>query len=302
MTLPAQPGILEGVPAVARYVTFNVAPDADRAALAAALQRLAQAADGQSIVVGIGPSLVAALGAPVPGLREFPHLAGHGVNVPSTPLQLWCWLRGDDLGFLLHAMRKLQKLLAPAFRTGHVLDAFCHALGESGHGKDLTGYEDGTENPKGDDAVQAAIVQGQGPGLDGSSYVAVQQWVHDFDAFEALASEEQDHHFGRRRSDNEEIEDSPTWSHVKRTAQESFDPPAFMLRRSMPWLLSTQAGLMFVAFGRSHDAFEAQLRRMAGEEDGVVDAMFRISRPVNGAYLWCPPVQGGRLDLRRLGL
>lgn len=290
------------MPAVARYVTFNAVADADRAALGAALQRLAQAADGQSIVVGIGPSLVAALGASVPGLREFPHLSGNGVNVPSTPLQLWCWLRGDDLGFLLHAMRKLQKLLAPAFRTGHVLDAFRHALGESGHGKDLTGYEDGTENPKGEDAVQAAIVQGQGPGLDGSSYLAVQQWVHDFDAFEALAGEEQDHHFGRRRSDNEEIEDSPTWSHVKRTAQESFDPPAFMLRRSMPWLLSTQAGLMFVAFGRSHDAFEAQLRRMAGEEDGVVDAMFRISRPVNGAYLWCPPLQGGRLDLRRLGL
>lgn len=287
---------------MARYVTFNAVPDADRAALGAALQRLAQAVDGRSIVVGIGPSLVAALGASVPGLRELPPLSGSGVDVPSTPLQLWCWLRGDDLGFLLHAMRKLQKLLAPAFRTGHVLDAFRHALGESGHGKDLTGYEDGTENPKGDDAVQAAIVHGQGPGLDGSSYLAVQQWVHDFDAFEALASDEQDHHFGRRRSDNEEIEDSPTWSHVKRTAQESFDPPAFMLRRSMPWLLSTQAGLMFVAFGRSHAAFEAQLRRMAGQEDGIVDAMFRISRPVNGAYLWCPPVQGGRLDLRRLGL
>lgn len=290
------------MPAVARYVTFNAVADADRAALGAALQRLAQAADGQAIVVGVGPSLVAALGASVPGLREFLHLSGNGVSVPSTPLQLWCWLRGDDLGFLLHAMRKLGKLLAPAFRTGHVLDAFRHALGESGHGKDLTGYEDGTENPKGEDAVQAAIVQGQGPGLDGSSYLAVQQWVHDFDAFEALASEEQDHHFGRRRSDNEEIEDSPAWSHVKRTAQESFDPPAFMLRRSMPWLLSTQAGLMFVAFGRSHDAFEAQLRRMAGEEDGVVDAMFRISRPVNGAYLWCPPVRDARLDLRRLGL
>lgn len=31
-------------------------------------------------------------------------------------------------------------------------------------------------------------------------------------------------------------------------------------------------------------------------------AMFRISRPVSGAYLWCPPVQGGGLDLRRHGL
>ena len=43
--------------------------------------------------------------------------------------------------------------------------------------------EDGTENPKGEDAVAAAIVDGRGAGLDGSSYVAVQQWVHDLDRF-----------------------------------------------------------------------------------------------------------------------
>ena len=75
-----------------------------------------------------------------------------------------------------------------------------------------------------------------------------------------------------------------------------------MLRRSMPWMMSMQAGLMFVAFGKSLDAFEAQMRRMAGQEDGIVDAMFRISRPVNGAYFWCPPMRDGKLDLRQLGL
>jgi putative iron-dependent peroxidase len=89
---------------------------------------------------------------------------------------------------------------------------------------------------------------------------------------------------------------------VKRTAQESFDPPAFVVRRSMPWALSMQGGLLFVAFGESHRAFEVQMRRMAGLEDGIVDAMFRISRPVSGSFFWCPPVEGGRLDLRQLGL
>jgi porphyrinogen peroxidase len=150
--------------------------------------------------------------------------------------------------------------------------------------------------------VQAALVQGQGEGMDGSSFVSVQQWAHDFDAFEALANDDRDHHFGRRLSDNQELEDSPTWAHVKRTAQESFDPPAFMLRRSMPWMTGTQAGLMFVAFGRSHDAFEVQMRRMAGYEDEVTDAMFRISQPVTGSNFWCPPMRGGGLDLRQLGL
>lgn len=76
-----------------------------------------------------------------------------------------------------------------------------------------------------------------------------------------------------------------------------------MLRRSMPWTLSMQSGLMFVAFGNSHRAFDVQLRRMAGLDDGVVDAMFRISKPVTGSHLWCPPMAAsGGLDLRQLGL
>jgi putative iron-dependent peroxidase len=300
---PWQPGIFDAPPPVARYVLFNLADaNVDVAAIREALARLSPLVDGSDVVVGIGPSLVQKLGADIPGLHEFPDFSREGVKVPVTPGTLWCWLRGSDLGDLLHVTRKVQKALAPAFAVRHVLDAFSHKVSEeSGHGRDLTGFEDGTENPTGEKAEQAAFVQGAGEGLDGSSFVAVQQWVHDLDAFERLGDQERDAHFGRRLADNEEIEDAPETAHVKRTAQESFDPEAFVLRRSMPWMLSMQAGLMFVAFGRSTQAFEQQMRRMAGHDDGIVDAMFSISRPVTGAYFWCPPMKEGRLDLRRLG-
>ena len=298
-----QPGILEGVPAVARFILFNLSDaKVDAGAIRAALERLTPCVDGSDVVVGIGPSLVKALGADIPNLHEFPDFSRDGVKVPSTPGTLWCWLRGSDLGDLLHVTRRVQKALAPAFNVRHVVDSFRHAYKEGGHGHDLTGFEDGTENPVGDKAVEAAFAHGLGDGVDGSSYVAVQQWVHDLDAFEALEEEARDHHIGRRLSDNEEIEDAPETAHVKRTAQESFDPEAFVLRRSMPWMMSMQAGLMFVAFGKSHQAFEQQMRRMAGHDDGIVDAMFGISKPVSGAYFWCPPMREGRLDLRRLGL
>jgi putative iron-dependent peroxidase len=117
-----------------------------------------------------------------------------------------------------------------------------------------------------------------------------------------MPAKQQDNTVGRRKRDNKELGGAPPSAHVKRTAQESFAPEAFVLRRSMPWADATRAGLVFTAFGKSLDAFEAQLKRMTGAEDGTVDALFTFTRPVTGAYFWCPPVKRKGLDLRAIGL
>jgi len=70
----------------------------------------------------------------------------------------------------------------------------------------------------------------------------------------------------------------------------------------MPWADGNEGGLMFVAFGHSFAAFEAQLNRMVGNEDGIVDALFNFTQPVSGAYFWCPAMKDGRLDLTPLGI
>lgn len=289
-----QPGILAPAPPLARYLFLVAIPGSD---LRAALRALGDLADGEQTVVGIGRSLMLALDHEVDGLKTFPCHPGAPIEVVSTPAALWCWLRGDDRGELVHRSKRIEKMLGAAFRLCQVVEGFRY-----GSGRDLSGYEDGTENPKDDAALAAAIVRGQGSGVDGASFVAVQQWLHDFDAFDAMTAADQDNAVGRRKSDNEELDDAPPSAHVKRTAQESFDPQAFVLRRSMPWADGKAAGLMFVAFGKSFAAFEAQLRRMVGAEDGIADALFRFTRPVSGAYFWCPPMKNGRLDLSALGL
>jgi putative iron-dependent peroxidase len=299
-----QPAVLADVPALGRYVFFALSA-VDKAQVRECLARLVTLAEpegDQQVLVGVGPELAQLLGAQVPGLHAFELLKGAGVSVPSTPSALLCWLRGHDRGDLVHLTRRLQQALAPALRMTQVVDAVRHGRGPNGHGRDLTGYEDGTENPQEKAALDAAVLQAAGPGLAGSSFMAVQQWLHDFDAFEAMTEQARDQMMGRRRSDNDELDDAPDSAHVKRTAQESFAPEAFVLRRSMPWAADAQAGLMFVAFGKSFDAFEAILRRMAGLDDGLVDALFGISRPISSAYFWCPPMFDGRLDLRQLGL
>ncbi len=119
---------------------------------------------------------------------------------------------------------------------------------------------------------------------------------------ENLSAADRDLIIGRRREDNEEIADAPLSAHVKRTAQDTYDPPAFMLRRSMPHGNLREHGLYFVAYGASLNPFERVLAAMSGTVDGVSDALLRYSRPMTGGAYFCPPVRNRRLDLRAFGL
>ncbi len=282
-----QPCILQPLPEQAVYLTCNLGRSASLEQVIQVLQTL----DTDNNVVAIGQSLLDRFNQSVPGMRAMPAFASQHIGA-ATAIDLWCWIRGDDRGELLHRTRRIIHHLEPVFDLVDTTDAYLYASG-----RDLTGYEDGTENPVGEAAFEAAILMNDNSDLSGSSFVAVQQWQHDLDRFDALPDEQQDNIIGRRRSDNLELDDAPESAHVKRTAQESFDPEAFLVRRSMPWSIKLQAGLMFVAFGHSFDAFEAQLNRMTGADDGIEDGLFQFSRVLNSAYYWCPPVKQGKLNL-----
>jgi putative iron-dependent peroxidase len=269
---------LAPVPAAAAFLRLDVHHGADPRAAA---ESLADRAHPDHLVVGLGPSLLASLGARPEGLRGMPDLVAPGISVPSTPSDVWLRVAGADPGEVLHRLRQLS--LLDFFEVDRV-DGFMH-----GESRDLTGYIDGTENPVDGAAVAAAIAP------DGSSVVAVQRWMHDLYAFDAMSRKEQNHTFGRDRASNEELDGAPPSAHVKRAAQEDFEPEAFMVRRSMPWSDPRGHGLVFVAFGATLDPFEAVLRRMMGHDDGVMDALFTFTKPVDGATYWCPPVEDGHL-------
>mgnify|MGYP000111786519 CR=1 FL=1 len=66
----------------------------------------------------------------------------------SDLADIWCWIRGSDRGEITHLGRSITAQLAPAFRRSRLVDGFKYDIS-----RDLSGYEDGTENPEGDDAV-----------------------------------------------------------------------------------------------------------------------------------------------------
>jgi porphyrinogen peroxidase len=285
-----QGGISASVPAVAVYLFLSREAGATASQTKAVLQKLAGLVNGTSTVMGLSAVLMKALGKSIDGLRAFPNFEAAKVDLPVTQSDVWLWLRGDDFGKLFHQSRELQAICKGVLKVDAHYHAFKH---QKGH--DLTGFEDGTENPKGKAAMKAGFVaSGE---LAGSSFVAVMPWEHNFTKFHAMPSKMRNHAVGRDLVSNQELEKAPASAHVKRTAQESFSPEAFSLRRSMPWADGNKAGLMFVSFGSSFGAFEAQLKRMCGAEDGIVDGLFSFTRPLGGGFYWCPPIENQAIKL-----
>jgi porphyrinogen peroxidase len=290
----SQPAVLAAVPPFGRFLTLDIADEG------LAKGRLLALRDTISIArtaIGIGEPLALALGKKIEGLRSFPAVTGPGVAFPSTQGALWAFLAGDDPGDVFDRARALLAVTGGVFVLREDVATFKYK-----EGRDLSGYVDGTENPVDERAAEAAIARGRGEGHDGGSFVAAQTWVHDLDALASMPERARDNLVGRRISDNQEIADAPASAHVKRTAQESFEPPAFMVRRSMPFGDARVHGLYFVAYGESLDRYERALRRMAGQDDGITDGLLRFSRAKTGGYYFCPPVRAGKLDLSTLGL
>jgi putative iron-dependent peroxidase len=286
-----QPAILEPPPPLGRFVTFALHADADPAAV---LRALAALEHDPKTILGVGTPLADRLGREVPGLRAFP---ADLPAFPSTQHAAWVFLTHGDPTRLFDAGRELARRFRGLLDVVDEIDSFAYRTE-----RDLSGFVDGTENPKGEDALRAAIIAARGPGLDGGSFVAVQRWVHDLDAVDRMSAAARAGAVGRDEETNAELEDAPTSAHVKRTAQESFDPPAHIVRRSMPYGGIREHGLNFVAFGESLDRFERQLRRMAGQDDGIPDGLLSFTRAVSGGYYFCPPLRQGRYDLSAFAL
>ncbi|WP_119344368.1 Dyp-type peroxidase [Facilibium subflavum] len=297
-----QKGIMADLPASAIYLFFQLE---DKTHLKESLQVLQKLIDGESAVLGLGEQIMQKSSQKMPYHPYMPK-GNQKKLAPAWRCDLVLWLRNSDQGTLMHQARQIIKALKDAFSCIDITRACTYEASYKEDlmvSHDLSGFEDGTENPKQDDRYNVAIIDDKKKYLHGGSCWAVQKWVHDFDWLDKASLQAKEAAIGRSLSDNRELENAPDSAHVKRTEQESFDPEAFMWRRSMPWIDDKlQGGLMFSCFARSFYPFEVQFNRMTGEDDGVVDGVFKFSKIKHTTFLWCPPFFKGKLDLSFLSL
>ncbi len=244
----------------------------------------------EGVVIGVGAPLLQAVGAQVAGLLPYARLVHGRHALPETQHALWTLVLGAGPGVVFEQAEQLKQALSPFLRLAEATSLFSYRSG-----RDLTGYRDGSANPEGDAAREAALIA-DGP-LRAGSFALVQRWLHFRERFQALPVAQRDRVIGRTLEQDEEMDDAPPSAHIKRTEQEDFDPPAFMLRRSMPWGDARRHGLQFIAFMSDLGKSQAMLERMLGLSDGIADALLEHSQAETGAYYLVPPVREGRLVL-----
>lgn len=283
-----QKGILANCANNGRFLIFNVNLGTQASELKQCLESISI---DESVIMGLGKNALAILNLCVSKYREFPKMNSI-VNVPATHGDLFVYIRGSEAGKVALRSLIIRQILNKCTEIQQQIDGFKYLPNNQGMGHDLTGYEDGTENPVNDDAISAVMRE------DGSCFVAVQQWQHNLVLFNSFSQWHKDNTIGRRLSDNKELRNAPANSHVNRSDQGTFDINADIVRRSLPWSNEQGDGLMFVAFCENLDRFEVQMRRMAGLSDGVTDALFTFSKVLKSAYFYCPAVESGKLVLK----
>lgn len=227
------------------------------------------------------------------GLLDFPGYASHkdGANklrvAPATQRQCFIWLHSDDLDALTDAYLEMVALFKPLAHVLFSCDGFVYR-----DSRDLTGFIDGSANPKDDARFPVAVIADGKVGA-GGSFVLTQQWSHRLAKFHQLPEAEQEQVIGRTKRDSIELSGDamPADSHVSRTDLKLGGVAQKIYRRSTPFVQAEQSGLYFLAFSTELSRFDVLLKSMYGHAvngEAVHDRLTEFSEPISGSYWFAP--------------
>jgi putative iron-dependent peroxidase len=159
--------------------------------------------------------------------------------------------------------------------------------------RDLIGFVDGTENPRGEAAVDAVLIGDEDAAFTGGSYVIVQKYLHDLKGWNALPTEAQERIIGRKKLSDIELDDSvkPTSAHSALTTIVEDGKEVKILRDNMPFGSAAQSefGTYFIGYSRSPRTIEQMLENMfVGRPPGNYDRLLDFSRAVTGNLFFVP--------------
>jgi porphyrinogen peroxidase len=245
---------------------------------------------GLSCVMGFGSEAWDRLfGPPRPAeLHPFREIRAGTRHAVSTPGDLLFHIRAKrmDLCFELAAqlMARIGKAVSPVDEV-HAFRYF--------DDRDLIGFVDGTENPRGAAATDAVLIGEEDAAFAGGSYVVVQKYLHDLEGWNALATETQERIIGRTKLSDIELDDAvkPTSAHSALTTIVEDGKEIKILRDNMPFgrVAYGEFGTYFIGYSRSPRTIEQMLENMfIGRPAGNYDRLLDFSRAVTGSLFFVP--------------
>jgi porphyrinogen peroxidase len=159
--------------------------------------------------------------------------------------------------------------------------------------RDLLGFVDGTENPRGQAVIDAVSIGDEDTAFAGGSYVIVQKYLHDMAGWNALSTEVQERIIGRTKLADIELDDSvkPTSAHNALTTIVEDGKEIKILRDNMPFGRAAHGefGTYFIGYSRSPRTIEQMLQNMfVGKPPGNYDRLLDFSRAVTGNLFFVP--------------
>ncbi|NKI18154.1 Dyp-type peroxidase [Spongiibacter sp. KMU-166] len=253
------------------------------AAIAALRQRDGR---GVNIVWAFSADCWQRLDKPQPaGLKPFQPIGQGDKTAPASQRSIFVWVHGDSHSDNFDTALRVTGLLEGIARLELEVNGFVYK-----DSRDLTGFIDGTENPKEQGRQKVALIPDGEIGA-GGSFVLSQQWQHQLKPFHALPEAEQEKVIGRTKADSIELDDEvmPEDSHVSRSDVKLDGVAQKLYRRSVPYGGVRDHGLYFLAFSCELERYDRILASMFGTtDDGVRDRITDFSTPLTGNYWFSP--------------
>ena len=284
--------------AIFLVVTLNPGPENREAVRSfcgdlAALVRAVDFRDlegGLSCVLGFGSEAWDRLfGSPRPAkLHAFPEIRAGERHAVSTPGDLLFHIRAKRMDLCFELATQIMARIGNAVSPVDEVHGFRYF-----DDRDLLGFVDGTENPRGEVAIDAVLVGEEDPGFSGGSYVIVQKYLHDLGAWNALSTEAQERIIGRKKLSDIELDDSikPTSAHSALTTIVEDGKEIKILRDNMPFGRAgdSEFGTYFIGYSRSPRTIEQMLENMfIGRPPGNYDRLLDFSHSVTGSLFFVP--------------
>jgi len=256
--------------------------------VAVAIKVVHAADDVAEGVIAFGPKLWASTAAErMPnGFKDFHPIDGPKAHAPATQRDILVWLHAPSRDRVMDAVMVIDAVLSKIATRELDLPGFVYH-----DSRDLTGFVDGSANPKDDETKTAVALVPDGEPGAGGAIVMSQKWVHNLPKFTALDVHDQERVIGRTKTDSIELEgdDQPADSHVSRTDLKIDGMAQKMYRRSFPHGSASEQGLYFLAFTCEQARFDHVLASMYGvDKDAITDHLLDFSTPVTGSYWFAP--------------